>query len=137
MTPTPLPGSKPDAVALAEDCRFDLKRLSRMPHDQEYITPHETLLIVHLGRVYGVDWTVGLEPTGAPGERVRRVRIVDGQGQRAKARIVSVRVRTEPLLQDLAGTDVPDGDILWAMDVLGALRAAVRDALRLNLMAGA
>lgn len=117
-----------DKVVLAEECRRDLLVLRRMPYDMEYITPQEILRIIHLCRVYDVDWSRDLEASGKEGE-LTRLFLVEPNHPDGEAVMRRVRVRMEPLLQDLRGTPVPDGDILWAWDVLGRLRAAVAQRL--------
>ncbi len=128
-----LPGAKPDAFVLASDGRRALTILARMPRHPEYITPTEILRLVSMSREYGVDWSEGLEPTGAPGEILRVFRFKEGHGRRQRTTSRRVRMRREVMLQDFQGTLVPDGDILWAWDLIGRLRSEVKQAIQDNL----
>lgn len=124
-----LPGSKPDAHVLANECRRDLAILARMPRHPEYVTPTEILRLVSMCRDYGVDWSPGLEPSGAPGELTRVFRFREGRGKKASTVEKPIRMRLEVMLQDFQGTPVPDADVLWAWDLIGLLRSEVKEQL--------
>jgi hypothetical protein len=107
----------------SENHRFNLQVLQRLPHDLEYVTPQEILVLLRLCNAYGVDWTVGLEPEEGDQTRVFACRVPELGSFRTEWR--EVRVRRERLLQDAHGVLVPDGDIVWAQQLIGLLHAAI------------
>jgi hypothetical protein len=125
-------GSVADAAVRAELHRYNLECLKRIPHSLDYVAPQEILKIMRLGNAYQVDWTVGLEPTGKPGEvtRVFAVHIDTVEGVRVEWR--ECRARLEHLLGDVHGVLVPDGDIVWAQQLLGLLQDAVETRLAIS-----
>jgi hypothetical protein len=129
-TPAPPPsGSKPDAAVLAASHRFNLILVQRMPYDLEYIAPQEILTILRLSNIYAVDWSQGLQPRGARGEVVQEF-LVPQEGEAGPEwRPVEVRIRLEELVEDPEGVWVPDGGIVWAMQILGLLQRAIEEAI--------
>ncbi|MCA1810793.1 MAG: hypothetical protein LC623_02145 [Halobacteriales archaeon] len=112
----------------SENHRFNLQVLQRLPHDLEYVTPQEILVLLRLCNAYGVDWTVGLEPeSDNDPTRLFAYRVPDLEGHCTEWK--ECRVRRERLLQDPHGVLVPDGDIVWAQQLIGLLHAAIDEAL--------
>jgi hypothetical protein len=139
MSDTPVPpaaaSSAPspanlDAAVLAASHRFNLVLVQRMPYDLEYAAPQEILQAMRLCNVYGVDWTPGLEPKGVRDEEVQEFLVPRPAEYGTEWIPVHVRVRLEELVQDPAGVWVPDGGIVWFMQLLGRLQRSIERAIQ-------
>lgn len=118
-----------DSVVLAGHHRLNLRILHRIPYHPEYIAPQEILRLTRLCHEYGVDYTLGLEPAGFPGELVRSCTVSLATNTGTTVTLKRCRVRREILLQEPRGTLIPDGDIAWANQLLGRLQDAVANRL--------
>lgn len=131
VPPPPAAAPGRDADVRADNHRFNLRVLQRIPHALDYITPEEILLLIRLSGTYTVDWTVGLEPRGERGELVRTfaLRVPDDDSEAYRTTWKKVRVRRERMLQDPGGVLVPDADIVWAQQLIGILHDAIDERL--------
>jgi hypothetical protein len=121
-------GTNPDAAVLAQSHRFNLVLVQRMPYDLEYIAPQEILTILRLSNIYAVDWSQGLQPRG--GREAVQDFLVPQEGEAGPEwHRVKVRVRLEQLIENPEGVWIPDGNIVWAVQVLGLLQRAIEDAI--------
>ena len=124
---TPTPAGNPDAQVRADSHRTNLALLNRMPLELDYVTPEEVLLLVRLANAYRVNWTLGLEAEERDDARAYPVlMLIDGE---VELRMVRCRIRIEDMLQHPDGVAIPDGDIVWAQQLIGRLVCAVDQAL--------
>ncbi len=125
------PSANPDANVLAQSHRLNLILVQRMPYDLEYLAPQEILQILRLCNTYGVDWTPGLEADAKNEARMFRVSRPVAAGIEWVS--VRVRVRLEELVEDPDGVWVPDGGIVWGMQVLGQLQASIHEEIQAEM----
>jgi hypothetical protein len=130
-TKLPAAGAKSDSEsdALVQHHRRNLRLLDLIPYDSEYVAPTEILVLVMISTEYAVNWTQGLEPRGAPGELTMTACVEQAGDPEPISAECLVRARLEVLVENAAGTLVPDGDTFWAHQLLGRLRRAASEEL--------